>query len=142
MISTWNSICECNIMGGGKKVHVANTKKKGISTAVFQEDNEPRWQSLSFWLGRVFMWVLTSTAVRWCVSRQEVHSVCLQHDLLKGVSKTPTYLLPQLGMLTRWMMNGDESNCDSSHLFLSNVSLVVDKVLYEQRKGFVLGEGQ
>lgn len=86
---------------------------KGISTTVFQEDIQPCWQNLSFWFGRLFKWVLAF--MRWCVFRQEVHSMSLQHDLLKAVSKTPTYLLSQLGMLTRWRMNGDESSCGSSH---------------------------
>lgn len=92
-------------------------EEKGISIAVFQGDIKPRWRSLSFWIGRVSEWVLTSASMRRCVSRQEVHSMCLQHDLLKAVSKTPTYLLPQLGMLTRWRMNGDESNCGRTQSF-------------------------
>lgn len=82
METIWNSICECNTM---EKMGpcLKKKKKKKMSIAVFQEDIRPHWQSLSFWLGKVFKWVLTSVSMKWCVSRQEVRPMCFQHDLLK-----------------------------------------------------------
>lgn len=93
-----------------------------LSTTVLQQNTKPHWPGDAR--------VLASVSVGWCVSVQEVHSICLQHDLLNL-----TYLSTASGRDAPWMKDGLWwVKLWLCHCFLS----CVDKVLYEKRRDFVI----